>query len=468
MFVPLADTTFGFETYRLPLSLEYGKRGNIGASLLKCVNGRNSVIIIANSGDFVVEHWARLLYQFKEFDLKVLSQALSPSQTTRHGTRLVLLGAVGWGRGLDMQPKSLWMRLLNRALMPIFTYKETTMNKPLVSEARSWAKILAPYKLPHHGRSVFELILTMGLFALCWGGMLWSVGSGYWLYFLLLVPTAGLLVRMFLIQHDCGHGSFFRSKLANDWLGRFIGVLTLTPYDFWKRTHAIHHASSGNLDRRGLGDVDTITVHEYRALSPFRQLLYRLYRNPLVMFVLGPTYLFFLQHRLPIGLMRRGWVPWVSAMSTNVGIIAVAIAGMWIFGVKEFLIIQIPVTILATTIGVWLFFVQHQFEGAHWDHEEDWSRHHAALHGSSHYDLPPVLTWFTANIGIHHVHHLASGIPFYRLGKVLIDHPELKDVGRITIGESLRCIPLALWDEDSRKLISFREFRQMTANQASA
>ncbi len=330
-------------------------------------------------------------------------------------------------------------------------------------EARQWVKILAPYQKPSNARSIFEIALTASLFVLCWIAMWWSLDVSYWITFALMLPAAGFLVRLFLIQHDCGHGAFFQKRSVNDWVGRVLGIFTLTPYDFWKRTHAIHHAGSGNLDRRGLGDIDTLTVREYEALSPRKKFMYRVYRSPFVLFLLGPTYQFFLQHRLPIGLMRRGWTPWVSTMSTNVGILIFAGLVMWFAGVKELLIIQIPVTVLATSIGVWLFYVQHQFDETHWDHEENWNRHEAALHGSSHYDLPPILAWFTANIGIHHVHHLCSAIPFYRLNAVLREHPELGGVGRITLWESIRCIPLCLWDEDSRRLISFRDFSKLAA-----
>jgi omega-6 fatty acid desaturase (delta-12 desaturase) len=328
-------------------------------------------------------------------------------------------------------------------------------------EARQWIKTLAPYQVPNHARSVFEIALTACLFLVCWVAMWLSLSISYWLCAALMLPAAGLLVRLFLIQHDCGHGAFFRTKSVNDWVGRVLGIVTLTPYDFWKRTHAIHHAGSGNLDRRGLGDIDTLTVREYGALSFFQKLKYRVYRSPVVLFIIGPTYQFFLQHRLPIGLMRRGWVPWASTMSTNVGIFLFSALGMWLAGVKEFLIIQVPVTALATSIGVWLFYVQHQFDKTYWDHDEHWNRHEASLHGSSHYDLHPVLAWFTANIGVHHVHHMCSAIPFYRLKTVLRDHPELGGVGRITLWESIRCIPLALWDEEHRRLISFRDFRKL-------
>ncbi len=327
-------------------------------------------------------------------------------------------------------------------------------------DARNWIKNLAPYQTPNLARSIFEIAITTGLFFACWMLMWLSLGVSYWFCFALTLPAAGLLVRLFVIQHDCGHGAFFKNRTVNDWVGRVIGIFTLTPYDFWKRTHAIHHAGSGNLDRRGLGDIDTLTVCEYEALTPGKKFLYRLYRNPIVLFVIGPAYQFFLQHRLPIGLMRRGWTPWVSTMATNVGIVAFGGLGMWLAGVQEFLIIQVPIMLLATSIGVWMFYVHHQFETTQWDHDENWNRPKAALHGSTHYDLPPALRWISGNIGVHHVHHLCSRIPFYKLYDVLHDHPELVDVGRITLWESFRCVPLALWDEDARRLISFRQFRE--------
>ena len=180
------------------------------------------------------------------------------------------------------------------------------------------------------------------------------------------MPAAGFLVRLFMIQHDCGHGAFFRHRRANDWVGRVIGVLTLTPYDFWRRTHALHHASSGNLDRRGIGDVDTLTVREYLALSRWGRLRYRLYRHPLVMFGIGPAYLFMLQHRLPVGLMRQGWRPWLSTMATNLAIAVIVATLIWLIGVKPFLLVHLPIMLLAASVGVWLFYVQHQFEQTTW------------------------------------------------------------------------------------------------------
>jgi acyl-lipid omega-6 desaturase (Delta-12 desaturase) len=266
-------------------------------------------------------------------------------------------------------------------------------------------------------------------------------------------------VRLFMIQHDCGHGAFFRRRAANDWLGRLIGPLTLTPYDVWRRSHAVHHATSGDLGRRGIGDVTTLTVREYLALPRWRRFGYRLYRNPIVLFGLGPAFLFIVQHRLPIGSMWVGWRPWLSTMATNAGIALIVLVMMWLVGVRPFLLVHLPITLLAASIGVWLFYVQHQFEDTFWAEAPAWNLHEAALHGSSHYDLPGILRWFTANIGMHHVHHLCSRIPYYRLPHVLRDHPELGAVGRLTLMQSLGCVRLVLWDETHRRLISLRELR---------
>ncbi len=326
--------------------------------------------------------------------------------------------------------------------------------------ARQLMKDLAPYREPSSTRSLFELVITVVPFALIWMAIWMAVDAGYWIGLLLVVPAAGLLVRLFLIQHDCGHGSFFPNRLANDWVGRILGVLTLTPYDYWRHSHALHHAASGNLDHRGIGDIDTLTVSEFQARTPWRQRLYRLYRHPAVMFGIGPAYLFLLRHRLPMGLMHNGWRPWLSAMATNAAIALLAGLAIWLVGLVPFLLVHLPIALLAAAIGVWLFYVQHQFEETFWEHDGDWSFHEAALHGSSHYDLPPILRWFTANIGVHHVHHLSSRIPFYRLPEVLRDRPELHQVGRLTLLESLRSVRLVLWDEKKRRLVSFDEALQ--------
>ena len=326
-------------------------------------------------------------------------------------------------------------------------------------DARAWAKVLAPYGQAKDPRALIELALTVLPFGALWYAMWATLSLGYWLTLLLAIPAAGFLVRLFVLQHDCSHGAFFRRRAANDWTGHIIGVLTLTPHGLWQRTHALHHANAGNLDRRGFGDVETLTVDEYRKRSPLGRLCYRLYRHPLILFGIGPAFVFVVHHRLPIGLMRAGWKPWFSTMATNFAIACVVIALIWMIGLKAFLLIQIPITLAAGSIGVWLFYVQHQFEHAQWDKTGDWNFHNAALYGSTHYDLPVVLRWLTANIGLHHVHHLASRIPCYRLSRVLRDHPELRSVGRLTLIESVRCVRLALWDTAQRRLISFREAR---------
>ena len=324
--------------------------------------------------------------------------------------------------------------------------------------AYDWAQALAPYRRARALRAVFELAVTLFPFVALWAAMLIAARHGQvWLSLAMAPLAAALLVRLFMIQHDCGHGSFLPSTAANDWLGRAIGVVTMTPYDHWRRSHAIHHATSGNLDRRGTGDIKTLTVREYIARTELDRLRYRLYRHPLVMFGIGPAYLFLIENRLPFGFMRKGAMPWVSTMTTNAGILLVAGVLAWTAGIVTFLVVVLPVIVLAATAGVWLFFVQHQFEGTAWFAAADWSRPEAALHGSSHYCLPPLLRWFSANIGVHHVHHLSSGIPFYRLPEVLRNYPALGEVGRLGLRQSLACVRLALWDEDTGRLISFRE-----------
>jgi len=240
-----------------------------------------------------------------------------------------------------------------------------------------------------------------------------------------------------------------------------LGVFTLTPYDVWRRSHALHHATTGNLDRRGIGDIDTLTVSEYRARSWLGRLSYRLYRHPLVLFGVGPAYLFLVEQRLPFGMMKDGWRPWVSALGTNAAILFAVGLMMWLVGPFAFLLVHLPIVLLAASIGVWLFCVQHQFEGARWARNGNWDFHEAALHGSSYYDLPAVLRWFTANIGMHHVHHLCSRIPYYRLPRVMRDRPELRDVSRLTLLQSLRGVRLALWDETRQRLVSFRAARML-------
>lgn len=323
---------------------------------------------------------------------------------------------------------------------------------------QKWIKILSEYREPSALRSSFELGVTIGPFVLLWALAWASLSYSYWLTFGIGLLNGAFLLRLFIIQHDCGHGSFYQSRNLSDWLGRVIGVLTLTPYDVWRRSHSIHHSGSGNLGRRGIGDVHTLTVTEYYALSRLNRLFYRLYRNPVVFFGLGPGYLFLLQNRLPLGFTEHVKY-WVSAMVTNAGIILGLGTILYFGGWMPILLIFLPSTLLAATAGVWLFYVQHQFENTHWEEEEDWHMHHAALHGSSHYVLPPVLQWATGNIGIHHVHHLYSRLPFYRLPQVLRDHAELAKINRMTIRDSLNTVRLHLWDEKTKRLLSFAQAR---------
>jgi len=337
-----------------------------------------------------------------------------------------------------------------------------TGRQPEPRAARDWIKVLSKYRDPNPMRSSFELAITVGPFLLLWVLAWWSLAVSYWLTLAISSVNAAFLLRLFCIQHDCGHGAFFNNRTVSDWLGRVLGVLTLTPYDVWRRTHSIHHASSGNLERRGIGDVHTLTVAEYRALTPFHRLMYRLYRNPVVLFGLGPGYLFFLQNRLPLGLMAHARY-WVSAMGTNAAILVGLAVMLYFGGVMPILLIFLPSTLLAATAGMWLFYVQHQFETTHWDPEENWQVHDAALHGSSYYVLPAALQWLSANIGIHHVHHLYSRIPFYRLPEVLRDNAELAISNRMTIRESLINARLHLWDEKSRRLLSFTQARALPA-----
>lgn len=323
--------------------------------------------------------------------------------------------------------------------------------------ARDWLKLLDPYRKASFGRSILELALTALPLVFLWVLAWMALSVSIWLTLLLTIPAAGFLVRLFLIQHDCGHGSFFRKRTTNDWCGRVLGVLTLTPYDVWQRSHSIHHASTGNLDLRGIGDIKTLTVAEYGALPMWRRILYRIYRHPIVLFVIGPAYQFLIEHRLPRGYWRSGIKYWISSMATNAGIAAFVVLMIWLVGAKPFFLVHLPIVLLASSIGVWLFYIQHQFEDAHWETSDDWNLHEAALHGSSHYDLPSPLRWLTANIGIHHIHHLCARIPYYRLTEVLKDYPELADVKRITLLESFRYARLQLWCTDQKRLISFRE-----------
>lgn len=330
-------------------------------------------------------------------------------------------------------------------------------DRPQTNSVRDWVQILARYRDPNPLRSTFELAVSLGAFVGLWALAWWALSVSYWLALAIAVLNAGFLLRLFVIQHDCGHASLYRNRSLGDWIGRALGVLTLTPYDVWRRIHSIHHSSSGNLDKRGMGDIPTLTVREYFAMSRVGRFFYRLYRHPLVLLGVSPAYLFLLQNRLPVGLMRAGWKYWTSAMATNAAIALAIGLIVWFGGLMPVLLILLPTSLVAATAGMWLFYVQHQFEETSWEKDEDWQLHDAALSGSSHYVLPGVLRWMSANIGIHHVHHLYSRIPFYRLPEVLRDHPELDQAQRLTIRESLSCLRLHLWDETQRRLLPFSQ-----------
>lgn len=338
----------------------------------------------------------------------------------------------------------------------------TTSSTGQPKVARDWVKILSEYREPNNVRSSLELAVTVCVFVLLWVLAWRAMAISAWLTLAIALCNAGFLLRLFAIQHDCGHNAFLKNRVLSAWLGRVIGVVTLTPYDVWRRSHAMHHSSSGNLGRRGMGDVHTLTVTEYYGKTAIERLSYRLYRHPLVLFGLGPGYLFFLQNRLPLGLTGQAKY-WVSSMGTNVAICAALSVMSYFGGVMPILLIFLPSTLLAATAGVWLFYVQHQFEETHWSDNQNWDLHDAALHGSSHYVLPPVLQWLSANIGIHHVHHLYSRIPFYRLPEVLRDHSDLAASNRMTLRQSLRSARLHLWDEESRKLVSFAQAKVLAS-----
>lgn len=304
--------------------------------------------------------------------------------------------------------------------------------------------------------------------AAIWFAMALLVDDAYWATLLLSVPAAALLVRLFMMQHDCGHRSFFHSARINEWVGHAIGVLTLTPHGYWRRAHNVHHATSGDLDRRGIGDVNMLTVREYLALPRLKRLAYRAYRNPLTILGIGPIYLFVLKFRLPLDLLRRNARQrrqvFASVMLTNLAIAALLTGlGLWL-GFVDMLLLQAPIVLLSSAAGVWLFYVQHQFDHAYWRRHEDWDFHDAAVEGSSFYDLPQPLRWLTADIGIHHIHHLSSRVPNYRLRECLACLPELPGVTRLTLRDSLKCLRLALYDEETRRMVRFAALEDRTAD----
>ena len=322
-----------------------------------------------------------------------------------------------------------------------------------------WNAMLAPYRQPVAWKSGFQLVSTAFLLALFWGLAAWSLQVGYWLTLILAVPASMMIARLFMLQHDCGHGSFFRSQKLNNLIGGALGVITLVPYAYWRRTHAIHHATSGNLDVRGLGDIDTLTVREYLSRSRAKRVMYRLYRHPAVLLLVGPTWQFVLKHRLPLDVPRSWKREQIGVQLTNLALAGVIVLMVWWLGWRAFLMVQVPITLITGAIGVYLFYVQHQYEDTYWRYREAWNYFASGLEGASHLTMPKVLQWATASIGLHHIHHIASRIPNYNLQRAYDNHPELREVTRLTLWQSVRTLRLTLWDEDAKQLVGFRELR---------
>lgn len=307
--------------------------------------------------------------------------------------------------------------------------------------------------------AVSQMLSTLVPLAVLIAAMFATVETAYWATLLMAFPAAGLLVRAFIIQHDCGHGSFFSSRPLNDFVGRCMSVLTMAPYSLWKREHAQHHATSGNLDRRGAGDINTMTVEEYKSLTAFGKLQYRIYRNPIVLFGFGVPFYFMILQRLPWFHALNPKEAIRSVIGLNIALAVFYAPFVYAFGFANVLWVVLPVVHIASATGGWLFFVQHQFEETVWEKADGWDFQVAALMGSSYYALPKVLNWFTGNIGLHHIHHLNSMIPNYRLQACIAESPELKNINRLTIADSLMCARLKLWDQANNRLIGFDELR---------
>ena len=322
----------------------------------------------------------------------------------------------------------------------------------------AWKEIVAKYHQPSFWRSTWQIINTLVPLAAVWGLIYLTLPVSAWFAVPLTLLGGGLLVRVFIIHHDCGHGSYFKSRKANDVWGFITGVLAFTPYYLWRWEHSIHHANSGDLDHRGLGAVWTLTVQEYLEASRWKRFAYRLARNPVILFVIAPTVLFLVLHRLSskgASKRERHSVHW-----TNLAIFGMGVVGCLIFGVKAYLIIQISMIGIGASAGVWLFYVQHQFEGVYWQRHEEWDYTAAALQGSSFYKLPKILQWFSGNIGFHHIHHLSARIPNYYLEKCHQAEPLFQNVPHLTLVKSLKTSRLRLWDEQRQTLVSFSHLRR--------
>jgi acyl-lipid omega-6 desaturase (Delta-12 desaturase) len=322
-----------------------------------------------------------------------------------------------------------------------------------------WKRIVAKYQVPSTPRALWQITNSLGPYAFLWYLMYHAVAISWWLAAPLAVLAGAFLVRVFVIFHDCGHGSFFKSRAANDVWGFLCGLLCFTPYYHWRWEHALHHASSGDLDRRGAGDVWTMTVQEYLDSSRGKRFAYRLARNPIVLFVLAPLYVFVLRHRLPqakANRRERHSVYWM-----DLAILGMVAALAATFGFKAYVLIQLTALMAGGSAGVWLFYVQHQFEGVYWERRDHWDYVAAALQGSSFYKLPRVLQWFSGNIGFHHIHHLSPRIPNYHLEKCHNADPLFQQVKPITLISSFKSFTFRLWDEQRRKLVGYRHLKNL-------
>ncbi|MGA2053332.1 MAG: fatty acid desaturase [Opitutales bacterium] len=334
------------------------------------------------------------------------------------------------------------------------------------TEAAAWKTIVEPYQKPSTRRAVWQTVNTLGPLCVLWVLIYWSLTVSWWLVAPLAVLAGGLLVRVFIIFHDCGHGSFFKSRTANDVVGFIMGMLTFTPYFHWRTEHAIHHATAGHLDKRGTGDVWTMTVQEYLGSPWWKRVAYRLARNPVVLFLFVPLGLFLFEHRFAskrATKRERASVHWM-----NLAILGMAAGMSAIFGIKDYLILQVTMMAVAGSAGMWLFYVQHQFEGVYWAREDEWDFMTVAMQGSSFYKLPKILEWFSGNIGYHHIHHLSSRIPNYHLQRCHNAHPLFQTVKPVTLVSSLKSFRFRLWDEQGRQLVGYRHLRRMRQREKRA
>lgn len=324
---------------------------------------------------------------------------------------------------------------------------------------QAWIEVISLYNKPDTRKSIWQIINSLGPYVALWVAMYYSLSISYLLTLGLSFLAAGFLVRMFIIFHDCGHGSFFKSARANRIVGTILGSLVFTPYDRWHLDHSIHHKTVGNLDKRGQGDVWTLTTEEYSKLSRGRKIFYSLYRHPILLFGIGPFVLFVIWFRFTRKGMEKPERR--SVYMTDLILLLLITSIILLMGWKAFLLIQLPVIYIATVAGVWLFYVQHQFEDVIWTRQEDWDYRKMAMEGSSFLKFPRVLQWFSGNIGYHHIHHLSPKIPNYNLERCHKENQMFDGIKPVTFVPSIRTSSLRLWNEQSGRLITFRQFRKM-------